>query len=89
MSRTDPALRCHRPDATAKSDEPRVHASSMEEWQSWVREYDEWWTRYERASMRLRRGIERALREFPEGSFIPSGVFPRGYDGLPPPAAAA
>ena len=85
----NPELRTFRPDATAKSDEPRVYASSMEEWQSWVREYDEWWTFYERASMRLRLGIEAALREFPEDCFIPSGVFPRSYDGLPPPAAAA
>lgn len=82
----DPVPRGHRPEGTARCDAPRVHASCTAEWKEWVHEWDAWFTRYELASMRLRRGIAEALREFPEGSFVPTGVYPLGYDGKPPPA---
>ena len=78
-----------RPDTTAEGDEPRVHAADKEEWRTWVESWEDWYTKYERASRRLRRGMVEALREFPEGSFIPSGITMIGYDGKPPPLLAA
>jgi len=85
----DPRWFCHRPEKIPKEPRPKVHAASLDDWVSWVREHDGWLTRYERASLRLRRGIVGALREFPEGCFLPTGITLKGYDGLPPPRAAA
>lgn len=80
--------RGEEPESTAKSNQPRVHASGMAEWTAWVQEYDRWHSRYEVASAKLRRGIAEALHDFDEDCFIPTGIFPRGF-GRPPPTRSS
>ena len=81
----DPALFCFRPEGTKKGDRPKVHAASEESWIEWVREWEDWKLRYERAFRRLRNGIAAALGEFPEGAFLPTGIFRSQLAGVPPP----
>ena len=82
----DPARLCFRPPSTKKGDRPRVHAASEGDWIEWVKDWEEWSIRYEKASRRLRRGVATALGEFPEGAFLPTGLFASELAGLPPPA---
>ena len=81
----DEERRGEEPESTAKSNQPRVHASCKAEWMGWVRDYDRWHSRYQVASAKLRRGVADALCDFDDDCFIPSGIFPRGFYGRRPP----
>ena len=75
----------YRPESSKRGAAPRYHAATQDEWVAWVREYDDWWSLYEKASRRLRAGIAAALHEFPVGGFVPVGLWSYGSEGLPPP----
>lgn len=81
----DRSLFGHRPKHRKRTERPKVHAATYEEWQRWVEEIDQWHKRYKSASARLRAGILEAIWEFPEHAFLPTGIFFRTEDGLPPP----
>ena len=81
----DEDRRGEEPESTARSNQPRIHASGMAEWMGWVRDYDRWHSRYQVASDKLRRGIADALYDFDDECFIPTGIFPRGFHGRRPP----
>ena len=84
----DRDLFAFRPDSAKQGPAPKYHAATEDEWIAWVREYDDWWSRYARASRRLRAGIAAALHEFPPGGYVPVGHWGTRSAGLPPPAAA-
>lgn len=54
---------------------PKVHAASKEAWIIWIKTWESWIDRYDKASARLRQGLKEALEEFPAGSFVPSGIY--------------
>ncbi len=73
----DPRKFAYQPKSAKSDIVPEVHADSKETWRLWKIEWDDWVNQYERASRRLREGITEALREFPEGCFLPTGCFCR------------
>ena len=74
------------PKSRKREEKPKVHAASFETWIEWVKNWESWLRRYERASQRLRSGCVEALDEFPEGSFIPTGLWMEHLKAQPPPA---
>lgn len=76
---------CHRPKRRKRTERPKFHAATYEEWKRCVREIDLWHERYKAASARLRSGVLEAIWEFPEHAFLPTGIFFRTENGLPPP----
>ena len=86
---TDRSQFCRRPQSTPRSERPRVHAATLEEWKRWVDELESWTARYRAASARLRQGILEAIEEFPENAFVPTGLYRRQSHGRPPPIPIA
>ena len=82
---TDRSMFCYRPENPPRGERPKVHAATIEEWHRWVDEYDSWVAIYRHASARLCRGILEAIEEFPEHAFVPTGLYARLSQGLPPP----
>ena len=85
----DPSTLARRPETIKNDIQPLVHADGYGDpddhtWQLWMLEWEAWLNAYERASRRLRAGINTALAEFPEGCFLPS--MPHAtVAGRPPP----
>ncbi len=80
---------CRRPATAPRSEAPKVHAATIGEWKRWVDIHERWYERYRRASALLRQGRLKAIEEFPEEAFIPTGLSIRLGHGRPPPSTVS
>ena len=85
----DPNNLARKPESAKNDVQPLVHADGYGDpedhtWQLWMLDWEAWLNAYERASKRLRAGIQDALGEFPEGCFLPA-LPQAAIAGRPPP----